>query len=54
MSNPIKFDQTSNSDMVFLKEFCEKVDFEKNQQTTKKRTQLPSWQRQLILKKVSG
>ena len=28
--------------MVFLKEFIEKVDFEKNQQTTKKHAKLPS------------
>ena len=31
--------------MVFLKEFFEKVDFEKNQQTTKKHEKLPSRQR---------
>ena len=31
--------------MVFLKEFFEKVDFEKNQQTTKKHEKLPSMQR---------
>ena len=29
MSSHMKFDQTSNSDMVFLKDFFEKVDFEK-------------------------
>ena len=31
--------------MVFLKQFFEKVDFEKNQQTTKKHKILPSRQR---------
>ena len=31
--------------MVFLKEFFEKVDFEKNQQTSKKRAKLPIRQR---------
>ena len=31
--------------MVFLKEFFEKVDFEKNQQTTQKHGKLPSMQR---------
>ena len=31
--------------MVFLKEFCEKVDFEKNRQMTKKRENFPSMQR---------
>ena len=31
--------------MVFLKEFFEKVDFEKNQQTTKKHEKLPRRQR---------
>ena len=31
--------------MVFLKEFFEKVNFEKNQQTTKKHEQFPRWQR---------
>ena len=31
--------------MVLLKEFFEKVDFEKNQQTTKKSEKLPSMQR---------
>ena len=31
--------------MVFLKEFLEKVDFEKKQQTTKKHAKLPSMQR---------
>ena len=31
--------------MVFLKELFEKVDFEKNQQTTKKREKLPRGQR---------
>ena len=31
--------------MVFLKEFFEKVDFEKNQQTKKKHAKLPSRQR---------
>ena len=30
--------------MVFLKEFSEKVYFEKNQQTTKKHAKLPSMQ----------
>ena len=30
--------------MVFLKEFFQKVNFEKNQQTTKKREKLPSMQ----------
>ena len=30
--------------MVFLKEFFEKVDFEKNQQTTKKHEKLPRMQ----------
>ena len=30
--------------MVFLKEFLEKVDFEKNQQSTKKHGRLPSIQ----------
>ena len=32
--------------MVFLKEFFEKVDFEKNQQTTKKHEKLP--RRQIV------
>ena len=36
--------------MVFLKEFFEKVDFEKNQQTTKKHEKLPSMQRVKIAK----
>ena len=31
--------------MVFQEEFFEKVDFEKNQQTTKMHEKLPSWQR---------
>ena len=31
--------------MVFLKEIFEKVDFEKNPQTTKKHAKLPSMQR---------
>ena len=31
--------------MVFLKEFFKKVDFEKNQQTTKKHEKLPRMQR---------
>ena len=31
--------------MVFLKEFFEKVEFEKNQQTTKKHAKLPRGQR---------
>ena len=31
--------------MVFLKEIFEKVDFEKNQQTTKRHAKLPSLQR---------
>ena len=31
--------------MLFLKEFFEKVDFEKHQQTTKKHEKLPSGQR---------
>ena len=31
--------------MAFLKEFFKKVDFEKNQQTTKKHAKLPSRQR---------
>ena len=31
--------------MVFLKEFFKKIDFEKNQQTTKKHEKLPSRQR---------
>ena len=35
--------------MVFLKEFFEKVDFEKNQQTTKKYVKSPSMQSYFIL-----
>ena len=35
--------------MVFPKEFFEKVDFEKNRQTTKKHEQFPSWQRVKLL-----
>ena len=35
--------------MVFLKEFFEKIDFEKNQQTTKKHEKLPSMQRVKIV-----
>ena len=34
-----------DTQMVFLKEFFEKVDFEKNQRTTKKYVKLPSMQR---------
>ena len=34
--------------MVFLKEFFEKVDFEKNQQTTKKHENFPGGQKELI------
>ena len=38
--------------MVFPKEFFEKVDFEKNQQTTKKHEKLSSRQRVYILLKL--
>ena len=35
----------SDTLMIFLKEFFKNVDFEKNQQTTKKHAKLPSRQR---------
>ena len=38
--------------MVFLKEFFGKVDFEKNQQKTKKHAKLPSSQRVKLLCKL--
>ena len=39
--------------LVFLKEFLEKVDFEKSQQTTKHREKLPSKQRVKVSSAVS-
>ena len=39
--------------MVFLKEFFEKVDFEKIQQTTKKHAELPKMQRVITLKSLN-
>ena len=35
--------------IIFVKEFLENVDFEKNQQTTKKRKKIPRGQRDKVL-----
>ena len=40
--------------MICLKEFFEKVDFEKNQQTTKSMKKYPTYKELIIAKNITG